>query len=101
MKLDQSCSSKPPDAHPHRSPACSPSAPCTPFHRFVLVHLSNLEILVRKPIFGAELAVRLVFLRSTDVGLVMSCVRKNVVGFPLFVDHGYFAGGKVLELLLL
>src|SRR6266566_3915546 len=103
MKLDQSCSSKPPNpyAHSHWSPACSPAAPCTPLHLRILVHLSGLEILVRNVICGAELLVSLVLLRSTDIGLIMSRVRENVVGSPLSVDHGHFAGRKLLELLLL
>src|SRR6266480_4122166 len=103
MKLDQSCSSKPPDpySHSHRSPAHTPSAPRTPVHGCVLVHFSGLEILVRNVICGAELLVRLVLLRSTDIGLIMSRVRENVVGSPLSVDHGHFARWKLLELLLL
>src|SRR5947207_5114550 len=103
MKLDQSCSSKTPDpySHSHRSPARAPSAPCPPLHLRILVHFSGLEILVRNVICGAELLVRLVLLRSTDIGLVMSCVGENVVGFPGFVDHGYLARRKLLELLLL
>src|SRR6266581_4083139 len=103
MKLDQSCSSKPPDAysHSHRSPARAPSAPCPPLHLRILVHLSGLEILVRNVICGAELLVSLILLGSTDIGLVMSCVRENVVGSPLSVDHGHMARRKLLQLLLL
>src|SRR2546426_11780732 len=103
MKLDQSCSSKPPDpySHSHRSPAHTPSAPCTPLHLRILVHFSGLEILVRNVICGAELLVSLVLLRSTDIGLIMSRVRENVVGSPLSADHGHFARRKLLELLLL
>src|SRR6266571_2406888 len=103
MKLDQSCSSKPPDpySHSHRSPAHTPPPPCPPLHLRILVHLSGLEILVRNVICGAELLVSLVLLRSTDIGLVMSRVRENVVGSPLPVDHGHMAGRKLLELLLL
>src|SRR5438093_3592294 len=103
MKLDQSCSSKPPDAysHSHRSPARAPSAPRTPLHLRILVHLSGLEILVRNVICGTELLVSLVLLGSTDIGLVMCRVRENVVGFPLPVDHGHMAGWKLLQLLLL
>src|SRR6266516_3697042 len=103
MKLDQSCSSKPPDpySHSHRSPAHTPPAPCPPPHLRILVHLSRLEILVPQVICGAELLVSLVLLRSADIGLVMSRVRENVVGSPLSVDHGHFAGRKLLELLLL
>src|SRR5213083_2279900 len=103
MKSKQCCSSKPPDpySHSHRSPARAPSAPRTPLHLRVLVHLSGLEILVRNVICGAELLVRLVLLRSTDIGLVMSRVRENVVGSPVSVDHGHMAWRKLLELLLL
>src|SRR6266566_10045718 len=103
MKLDQSCSSKPPDpySHSHRSPARAPSAPRTPLHRRVLVHLSGLEILVRNVICGAKLLVSLVLPGSTDIGLVMRRVRENVVGSPLSIDHGHFARRELLELLLL
>src|SRR6266498_2432827 len=103
MKFKQSCSSKPPDpySHSHWSPAHTPAAPCTPLHLRILVHFCGFEILVRKVICGAELLVRLVLLRSTDIGLVMCRVRENVVGSPFSVDHGHFAGRKLLELLLL
>src|SRR6266481_1639166 len=103
MKLDQSCSSKPPDpySHSHRSPAHAPSTPCTPLHLRILVHLSGLEILVRNVICGTELLVSLVLLGSTDIGLVMCRVRENVVGSPVSVDHGHMARRKLLQLLLL
>src|SRR5438093_11068439 len=103
MKLDQSCSSKPPDpySHSHRPPAHAPTAPCPPLHLRILVHLSGLEILVRNVICGTKLLVSLVLLRSADIGLVMSRVRENVVGSPLSVDHGHMARRKLLELLLL
>src|SRR5437762_5626084 len=103
MQLDHSCSSKPPDpsSHSHRSPAHTPSAPRTPLHLRILVHLSGLEILVRNVICGDHLLVSLVLARSTDIGLVMCRVRENVVGSPLSVDHGHMARRKLLELLLL
>src|SRR5436305_15090204 len=103
MKLDQSCSSKPPNpySHSHRSPARTPSAPCPPLHLRLLVRFSGFEILVRNVICGAELLVSLVLVRSTDIGLVMSRVWENVVGSPLSVDHGHMARRKLLELLLL
>src|SRR5438094_4712784 len=103
MELDQSCSSKPADpySHSHWSPARAPSAPCTPLHLRVLVHLSGLQIFVRNVICGAKLLVSLILLRSPDIGLVMSRVRENVVGSPLPVDHGNMARRKLLELLLL
>src|SRR6266576_2117765 len=103
MKLDESCSSKPPDpySHSHRSPAHTPAAPCTPLHLSILVHFSGLEILVRNVICGALLLVSLVLLRSTDIGLVMCRVRENVVGSSFSVDHGHMARRKLLELLLL
>ena len=31
----------------------------------------------------------------------MSRIRENVIGFAAFLDHGYLAGRKVLEFLLL
>src|SRR6266550_7838967 len=103
MKLDQSCSSKPPNPYPHShwSPTCAPSTPSTPVHLRILVHLSGFEILLGKFICGAELLVSLVLIRSTDVGPVLSRVGEDVVSFPLFVDHGYLAWRKLLELLLL
>src|SRR5436190_8197709 len=103
MKFDQSCLSKPPDpySHSHRSPARAPSAPRTPLHGCVLVHFSGLEVLVCNVICGAELLVRLILLRSTDIGLVMCRVRENAVGSPLSVDHGHMARRKLLELLCL
>src|SRR6266513_4069553 len=103
MKLDQACSSKPPNpySHAHRSPAHTPAAPCTPLHLRILVHLSGLEILVRNVVCGAKLLVSLVLLRSADIGLVMSRVRENVVGSPFSVDHGHMARRKLLEFFLL
>src|SRR6266581_8179949 len=103
MKLDQSCSSKPPNpyAHSHWSPACAPSTPSTPVHLRILVHLSGFEILVGKFICGAGLLVSLVLIRPTDIGPVLSRVWENVIGFPGFLDHGYFTWRKLLELLLL
>src|SRR5207249_3500087 len=103
MKFKQSCSSKPPDpySHSHRSPTHTPTAPCTPLHLRILVHFSGLEILVRNVICGAELLVSLILPRSTDIGLIMSRVRENVVGSPLPVNHGHMARRKLLELLLL
>src|SRR5205823_4017334 len=103
MKLDQSCSSKPPNpySHSHRSPARTPSAPCPPLHLRILVRFSGLEILVRNVICGAELLVSLVLLRSADIGLVMCRVRENVIGSPFSVDHGHMARRKLLKLLLL
>src|SRR5436305_7709229 len=103
MKLDQSCSSKPPDpySHSHWSPAHAPSAPCTPLHLRILVHFGGLEVLVRDVICGPELLVSLVLLRSADIGLVMRRVRENVVRSTLSVDHGHMTGRKLLELLLL
>src|SRR6266496_5367288 len=103
MTFKESCLSKPPDpySHSHRSPARAPSAPRTPLHGCVLVHLSGFEILVRNVICGAKLLVSLVLLRSTDIGLVMSRIRENVVRSPLPVDHGHMARRQLLELLLL
>src|ERR1700751_2640924 len=95
---------KPPEAanpHSHRSPAHAPTAPRTPLHGCILVHFRGLELLVRKVICGDHLLVSLVLLRSTDIGLVMSRVRENVVSSPVSVDHGHMARRKLLELLLL
>src|SRR6185369_14094277 len=101
--FEQSCSPKPPDpySHSHRSPTRAPTAPCTPVHGCVLVHLSGLDILLCNVICDTELLVSLVLLRSTDIGLVMCRVRENVVGSPILVDHGYMARRNLLELLLL
>src|SRR6476620_7190513 len=103
MKFKQSCSSKPPDpySYSHRPPTHAPSAPGTPVHGCVLVHLSGLELLVGNVICSAELLVSLILVRSTDIGLVMCRVRENVIGSPLPVDHGDMARRKLLELLLL
>src|SRR5439155_1493382 len=90
-----------PNSHSHWSPACSPATPCAPVHLRILVHLSGFEILCCKFICGAELLISLVLLRSTDVGPILGRVRENVVGFAAFLDHGYLARRKVLELLLL
>src|SRR6476646_11666465 len=98
MKFKQSCLSKPPDpySHSHRSPTHAPSAPRTPLHGCVLVHFSGLALLVRNVICRALLLVSLVLVRTTYGGLVMSRIRENVVGSPVFVDHGYMAGRKLL-----
>src|SRR6266496_1024606 len=105
IKLNYLAALKPPwsytHPHSHWSPACSPSAPCSPVHLLILVHLSGFKILLREFIFGAELLVFLVLLRSTDVGLVMSHVRENVVGLPGFLDHRDLAWRELLEFLLL
>src|SRR4029453_12949522 len=90
-----------PHPHSHRSPACSPSTPRAPIHRSIIVHLSGFEILLRNVICGAELLVRLILVRSTDIGLIMCRVRENVEGSPLSVDHCHVARRKLLELLLL
>src|SRR5881275_3087911 len=103
MKSKQSCSSKPPDpySHSHRPPTHAPSTVCTPLHGCILVHLSGLDLLVRKVICGDHLLVSLVLLGSADIGLVMCRVRENVVGSPVSVDHGHMARRKLLQLLLL
>src|SRR6267154_1949366 len=95
------CALKRPGHWPPWSKASSPTAPYTPLHLRILVHLSGFDTLSRELLVSAHLQVSLVFLRSTDIGLVMSLVRKNIVGFPAFLDHGYLARRKVLELLLL
>src|SRR6266478_5407878 len=101
MKFDHSCSSKPPDpcAHSHSSPACSPSTPCAPVHRGILIQLGGFEILLRKSVCSAELLVRLILGWPADIGLVVRRVRVNVVGFPGFLDHRHLASRKLLQLL--
>jgi hypothetical protein len=43
----------------------------------------------------------LILFWTTHVGLVISCVRENVVGLPVFLDQGYVVSRKCLEFLLL
>src|SRR5258707_8579175 len=45
--------------------------------------------------------VSLILCWTTHVGLVVSCVRENVIGHPVFLDQGHFARRKCLEFLLL
>src|SRR5438270_13748658 len=101
MKLDQSCSSKPPDSysHSHRSPAHSPPGPRPPLHLRILVRFGGFEILVRTVICGAELLVSLVLLRCAEIGPGMCRVREAIGGSGLRVDHGQLAGRKRLVLL--
>ena len=92
--------SRPSHGSPH-SETCSPAAPQTPLHRRILVHLGGFHVFLGKFICGAQLLVMPVLLGSTDVSLVMSWIREDVIGFSSFLDHRDFAWRKVLELLLL
>src|SRR5512133_2582869 len=87
MKFDQSYPSK--------------TTPCTPLHCCVLIHLSSLEVLLCKLPLSAHLLVSLVLVRSTHIDHVLRRVRDNVVGSPVFLDRGYLASLKLLQLLLL
>src|SRR5215510_7499207 len=85
----------------HGSPDSLSAFPQTPLHHRVAIHLRVLEIFFCKLVFGAELLILLILLRSTDVCLIVSGVRENVVRFLAFLDHGDLPGRKILELLLL
>ena len=83
------------------SPAKPPATPSTPVHRFVLIHLSSFGGLLRKVPLSAKVFISLILSRSTHIDHVPRRVRDNVVGLPLFLDHGYLASFKLLELMLL
>ena len=83
------------------SPAKPPATPSTPVHRFVLIHLSSFGGLLRKVPLSAKVFIGLILSRSTHIDHVPRRVRDNVVGLPLFLDHGYLASFKLLELMLL
>src|SRR5260370_15464811 len=84
----------------HPSPR-TPSAPRASVHRCILVHLRGFKIFVSQFIRQTELLVSLILCWTAHVGLVVSCVRKHVVGLPVFLDQGHFASRKCLEFLLL
>src|SRR5260370_37417988 len=86
---------------PYQSYASTPSSPCAPAHRCILVHLRCFKIFVSQFIRQTKLFVSLILFWTTHVGLVVSCIRKNVVGLPLCLDQGYVVGRKCLEFLLL
>jgi len=48
-----------------------------------------------------KLLVSLALARATHVGLVVSCVRENVVDLPVLLNQANFTCRKCLELLLL
>src|SRR5271165_979106 len=79
----------------------TPSAPRAPVHRCILVHLCGFKIFVSQFIRQTKLLVSLILCGTTHVGLVVSCVRENVVGLPVFLDQGYVVRRKCLEFLLL
>src|SRR5260221_12198812 len=84
----------------HSSPR-TPSSPRAPAHRCILVHLRCFKIFVSQFIRQTKLLVSLILFWTTHVGLVVSCIRKNVVGLPLSLDQGYVVRRKCLEFLLL
>src|SRR5215831_2864679 len=85
----------------HGPPHSLSAFPQTPFHCCVLIHLGVLEIFPGELFVRAELLICLVFLRSTNVCLIMSRVGKDVIHFLALLDHCDLAGRKILELLLL
>src|SRR6516162_3999475 len=80
----------------HPSPAYAPAAPCSPLHCCVLIHLSSLEVLLRKLPLSTELLISLILSRPTHIDQVPRRVRNNVVGSPVFLDLGYLANLKLL-----
>src|SRR5438094_6411654 len=78
---------------PPCSKACSPSAPQTPLHLRVLVHLSAFQVLRRKFICGSELLVSLIFLSAADIGVVVSGVWENILGLSAVLDGRSLAQG--------
>src|SRR4029077_2681318 len=97
-RLDLKCSRR---WAAHRSPQSFATFPQTPLHRRVLIHLGVLKIFPGELLVGAELLIGLVLFRSTDVCLIVSRIRENVIFFLALFDHGHRPGGKILELLLL
>ena len=85
----------------HGPPDSFATSPQTPFHRRVLIHLGVLEIFPGELLVGAELLISLVLFGSTDVCLIVSRVREDVIRFLALFDHGHVPGRKILELLLL
>src|SRR5206468_6997568 len=85
----------------HGSPNSFATFPSTPFHRCVLIHLGVLEIFPGELLVGAELLIGPVLFGSTDVCLVVSRVREDIITFLALFDHGHVPGRKILELLLL
>src|SRR5712671_4223137 len=79
----------------------TPSAPRTPVHRCILVHLRGFKIFVSQFIRQTKLLVSLILCWTTNVSLVVSCVRKHVVGLPVFLDQGHFVSRKCLKFLFL
>ena len=69
------------DRPAHRSPYSFATFPHTPLHRRVLIHLGVLEIFPGELLVGAELLIGLVLFGSTDVCLIVSRVRENVIRF--------------------
>src|SRR5215467_2937778 len=85
----------------HGSPHSFATSPQTPLHRCVLIHLGVLKIFPRELFLSAELLIGLILFGSTDVCLIVSGVRENVIFFLSFLDHSHRPSRKILELLLL
>jgi hypothetical protein len=85
----------------HGSPHSFAACPHTPLHRLVLVYLGILEIFPGELLVGAELLICLVLFGSTDVCLIVSRVRENVIRFLALFDHCHRPGRQILELLFL
>ena len=85
----------------HSSPAKPPATPSTPVHCRVLIHRSSFGVLLRKVPLSAKVLISLILSRSTHIDHVPRRVRDDVVGLPVFLDRGYLASLKLLELLLL
>src|SRR5437870_1817779 len=85
----------------HWSPDSFPSAPQTPLHFGILIHLSGFQVLHREFICRAKLLVSLVALRSPDIGVIVGGVREDIIRFSVLLDHGYLPRRKRLKFLLL
>jgi hypothetical protein len=85
----------------HWSPHSFATFPQTPLHRRVLIHLGVLKIFPGELLFGAELLIILVLVRSPDVCLIVCRIREDVISFLSLFDHSHLAGRKVLQLPLL
>src|SRR5436190_24381783 len=83
------------------SKAFIPPAPHAPLHRCILIHVGRFQTFLCQLVVGAKLLVLLVLLGATGIRQVVSRIRENVASLPLFLDHGYLAWRKLLELLLL
>ena len=85
----------------HGSPNSFSTFPHTPLHRSVLIHFRVLEIFPGELLLGPKLLIGPILFGSTDVRLIVSRVREDVISFLALFDHGHVPGRKILELLLL